>query len=143
MGLRKRLFLKLYVAGLYTADSEASGPELAAADAPMMIRLAIRSDLVTRDKMVEALEDGFAKSTGGNVAPIQAGIDRVIAGLPAELGAGDRIDIVYAPGTGTLMAREGETLATVEGLAFKEALFGIWLSESPVQADLKSGMLGG
>ena len=142
-GVRKRLFLKLYVAALYGGEPGATGPEVAAADAPMMIRIAIRSDLVTRDKMVEALNDGFAKSTGGNTAPVQDGIDLALAGLPDQLGAGDRIDIVYVPGTGTVMAREGETLATVEGLAFKEALFGIWLSDDPVQADLRSAMLGG
>lgn len=142
-GIRKRLFLKLYVAALYGGEDGASGAEIAAADAPMMIRIAIRSDLVTRDKMIDALNDGFAKSTGGDTAPVQDGIDEALAGLPDALGAGDVIDIVYAPDTGTVMAREGEVLATVEGLPFKEALFGIWLADAPVQADLKEAMLGG
>ena len=31
---------------------------------------------------------------------------------------------------------------TVEGLEFKKALFGIWLSEDAVQDDLKEGLLG-
>ena len=108
-----------------------------------MIRIAIRSDLVTRERMVEALTDGFAQSTDGDTAPVQDGIDAALAALPEELGAGDRIDIVYVPGTGTVVAREGKTLASIEGLAFKEALFGIWLSDDPVQKDLKVDMLGG
>jgi len=142
-GIRKRLFLKLYVSALYGGADGASGEAIAAADEPMMIRIAIRSDLVTRERMVEALTDGFARSTDGDTAPVQDGIDAALAALPDELGAGDRIDIVYVPGTGTVVAREGKTLASIEGLAFKEALFGIWLSDDPVQKDLKVDMLGG
>ena len=32
--------------------------------------------------------------------------------------------------------------ATVEGLEFKKAVVGIWLSEDAVQDDLKEGLLG-
>ena len=38
--------------------------------------------------------------------------------------------------------RNGEVKVVVPGLAFKKALFGIWLSDDPVQDDLKEGMLG-
>jgi hypothetical protein len=31
---------------------------------------------------------------------------------------------------------------TIEGLEFKKALIGIWLSADPVDADLKTGLLG-
>ena len=143
-GIRKKLFLKLYVAALYAGESAgATGPAIAAADAPMMVRLVIVSDLVTRERMVEALNEGFAKSTGGNTAPVQAGIDQALAAMPDSLGAGERIDMAYVPGIGLVVVRDGATLATVEGIAFKEALFGIWLSDDPVQANLKRDMLGG
>ena len=107
-----------------------------------MIRLAIRSDLVTREKMVEALEEGFEKSTGGDTASVREGIDALLAAMPESVGEGERYDLIYQPGTGTTLAREGEQLATMEGLAFKAALFGIWLSDDPVQADLKAAMVG-
>ena len=142
-GVRKRLFLKLYVAALYGGAEGADGAAIAAADEPMMIRLAIRSDLVTRDKMIDALNEGFAKSTGGDTAPVQDGIDAMLAAMPEDIDPGDRYDLVYVPGEGTTLAQDGERLASVEGLAFKEALFGIWLSDDPVQADLRSAMVGG
>ena len=141
-GVRTRFLVKLYVAALYTDDATAAGPELAAADAPMAVRIAIRSDLVTRERMVEALYEGFGKSTGGNLAPVRDGIDTALAVMPERLGAGDRIDLVYVPGTGTAVLREGRRLAVVEGLAFKEALFGIWLSDDPVQLQMKRDLLG-
>lgn len=140
-GIRKRLFLKLYVAALYSTV-EGDGAAVASADEAMMIRLAIRSDLVTRSKMVDALKDGFEKSTGGDTAPVQEGIDTMLAAMPDDIDPGDVYDLIYVPGAGTTLIGNGETLADVDGLAFKEALFGIWLSNDPVQPDMREAMLG-
>lgn len=140
-GIRKRLFLKLYVAALYS-ETDGDGAAVAAADEAMMIRLAIRSDLVTRNKMVDALKDGFEKSTGGNTAPVQVGIDTMLAAMPNDIDPGDVYDLVYVPGGGTTLTGNGSTLAEVDGLDFKEALFGIWLSNDPVQLDMREAMLG-
>jgi len=49
----------------------------------------------------------------------------------------------YAPRGGTTVWRDGEPVSVIEGLAFKQALFGIWLSKKPVAGKLKAGMLGG
>lgn len=141
-GVRKRLFLKLYVAALYGGPAGADGPTASAANEPMMIRLAIRSDLVTSRKMIDALKEGFEKSTGGNTAPVQEGIDTMLAAMPDDIDPGDVYDLIYVPDTGSSLVSDGKTLAEVEGLPFKEALFGIWLSDDPVQSDLRKAMLG-
>lgn len=144
-GLRKKLFFKLYVGSLYVEDAMAGGEAatLVEADAPMLIQLNILSELLTRDKMVSALNEGFNKSTGGNVAPIQEQIDVMIDAFDQPILPGDTYVIAYHPDTGTSLLRAGETMATVPGLPFKQALFGIWLSESPAQASLKKAMLAG
>jgi len=144
-GLRKRLFFKLYVGSLYVQNelAGADAQSLIEADAPMLIQLNILSELLTRDKMVDALNEGFSKSTGGNVAPIQAQIDEMINAFDQSIRPGETYRLAYHPDTGTSLLRGGETIATVTGLPFKQALFGIWLSDSPAQASLKKAMLAG
>lgn len=140
-GIRKKLFIKLYVGSLYTAE-KGSAADIVAGDAPMAIRLNLVSDLLTREKMVGALMDGFAKSTGGDLAPIQAGIDQLVSVLPEKFESGTVMTLAYEPGVGTHLMEGDESISVIEGLAFKQALFGIWLSDKPAQESLKKAMLG-
>ncbi len=143
-GIRKKLFLKLYVGSLYL-DNKLKGANAAAiieADAPMLIQLNILSELLTRDKMIKALNDGFSKATGSNTAPIQNEITSMIDALDEPIRPGDTYQLQYTPSSGTSIIRRDETLVVIPGLPFKQALFGIWLSDTPVQGSLKGAMLG-
>jgi len=51
--------------------------------------------------------------------------------------------LAYDPATGTQVSKNGSVVGTVAGLELKQALFGIWLSDNPVQGKLKKAMLGG
>jgi len=140
-GLRKRLFIKLYVGSLYLASPSTDAVGIVAAEESMAIRLNVLSDLLTRDKMLKALNKGFSSSTGGNTAPIQAQIDQMIGLMTEKIRPGDSYTFAYEARVGTRMYRNGEELATIEGLDFKQGLFGIWLSDKPAQASLKKAML--
>jgi len=50
--------------------------------------------------------------------------------------------MAYVPGQGVQVSKNGELKTLVPGLAFKEALFGIWLGKEPADDDLKDDMLG-
>jgi len=141
-GLRDRFFIKLYVAGLYTEAGSGAAEEIRQADAPMAITLDIVSDRVTRDKMIEALNDGFATATGGDTAPVADGMARLQAAMGDTMSAGSSMTFAYEPGIGTRVSRDGTEQAVIEGLPFKQALFGIWLSDRPVDKKVKTGLLG-
>lgn len=143
-GLRKKLFFKLYVGSLYLEESMAGADaqQLVEADAPMMIQLNILSDLLTRDKMVDALNEGFKKSTGDNLSPIQAQIDQMINTFDQPIRPDHTYQIAYDPVNGTSLIRNDQKLSTIPGLPFKQAVFGIWLSDNPAQLSLKNAMLG-
>ena len=141
-GLRKKLFIKLYVGGLYLADASSDASAIIDADESMAILLHIKSGLLTRKKMLAALKDGFKKSTGGNTAPVQAEIDQMIALMQDDIKPGDVYVMSHEPGVGVHLLRNDAELGLMEGLAFKQALFGIWLSDKPAQASLKKAMLG-
>jgi len=131
-GLRTRAVFKLYAAALYTSV-EGDGNAVAAADEPMAMHLHILSKLVTKDKMVAALNDGFKASTGGDTSAIQSDIDAMIAAMTKPLEPGVSYTLSYEPGAGTTMTRNGEDPVVIGGLDFKKALFGIWIGDKPAQ----------
>jgi hypothetical protein len=92
--------------------------------------------------MTEAVLEGFETSTGGNTAPVQADIDRFISVFDDPIKEGDEFSLVYVPGKGVNVLKNGKYQDTIGDLAFKQALFGIWLAETPVDDDLKSELLG-
>jgi len=113
------------------------------ADEPMAIGLWIVTGLISNDRMQKSIEEGFQKSTRGNTAPIREKIDALIDVYAEEIDAGDIFELVYLPGQGLNVYKNGVYTATIAcGLSFKRALFGIWLSDRPVQTSLKRGMLG-
>jgi hypothetical protein len=60
-----------------------------------------------------------------------------------EINDEDVFNIVYVPGKGLDVYKNGAAKATIRsGLTFKRAFFGIWISDRPVQKSLKRGMLG-
>jgi hypothetical protein len=142
-GIRKKMFFKIYVAGLYLPAKNKNGNEIVNADKPVCIRLQITSGVVSSDNMSESIREGFKLSTKGNTAPIQSKIDAFIGTFSKEeIKEGNVFELWYVPGVGVKSYKNGKHVSTVEGLDFKKALFGIWLSDTPVDADLKNGLLG-
>ena len=144
VGIRKRaLFFKLYVAGLYLPKKSKDAAAIMKADEPMSIRLGITSKLITPDKMKEATLAGFMVGTGGKIAPIKPQIDKMLNTFDKGVGPGDVYELINMPGSGVHIVRNGERVEVIRSAAFKEALFGIWLSNTPVQANLRVQLLGG
>lgn len=141
-GLRKKFFVKVYAGGLYLAEPSGDAEAVIAADAPMAIRMHFIYDGVEAEKLVEAWNEGFAAATGGNTAPIQAGIDKFNGFFSQEAKAGDVFDILYNPDQGVRVYRGERLLGAIPGLDFKQALFAIWLGKEPADDGLKEGMLG-
>ncbi len=141
-GVREKLWIDLYAAGLYLQEKSSNAKAILEADKPMSVKLHIVSSLINSKKMISAIEDGFENSTNGNVKPYREKIDQFIAFFKEEIKKGDIYDITYQPGKGVVSYKNGQEKGTVKGKDFKEALFGIWLSNRPADDDLKEGMLG-
>lgn len=140
-GMREKLWFDLYVGALYLEQKTQDGPGTAKLDKPMAVKMHIVSSLINKDNMTEAIMEGFEKSTDGNVAPIKSRIDQLLVAFDQEIVPGDIFDLVYQPGTGVTLLKNGKVLTVVTGLDFKQALFGIWLGNNPVDKGLKKGML--
>ncbi len=141
-GIRKKFFIKLYVSALYLQDKSNNAVAIIEGDAPMAIRLSIISSLINSKKMEKATREGFENSTHGNTEPVKAEIEQFIEVFRKPVSEGDVYDLVYTPAKGTEVIKNEHLITTVEGLDFKKALFGIWLSDRPAHNNLKGMMLG-
>ncbi len=142
-GIRKKLFFKLYVGGLYLSEKSTDASAIINADKPMAVKLQITSSMISSENMSEAITEGFEASTGGNTAPLKAKIDEFVNTFKKdEIVEGNVFDIVYVPGKGVESYKNGKLQGTIEGMDFKKALFGIWLGSKPADEDLKKAMLG-
>ena len=141
-GVRTKLFFDIYVGGLYLKEKSQDSKAIIEADEPMAIRLHIVSSMLTSKKMEKATREGFAKATGGNIEPIKIQIDEFCSVFKKEIKEDDSYDLIYVPGKGVEVYINGEYASVTEGLAFKKALFGIYLSDKPAQKSLKKAMLG-
>ncbi len=142
-GERQKYFLDLYVAGLYLTEPNNQSKTVIDADAPMAIRIVITSKLVSQEKFLASLQEGFQKSTRGNVEPIRVEIQEFRKCFAEEIARGDVFDLVYLPDQGVVVFKGGKRKGTAASLPFKRALFGIWLSDRPADAKLKQALLGG
>jgi len=141
-GIREKLWLDLYVGGLYLTNKSSNANEILNSNEAMAVKLHIVSKLVSSSKMIDAVEEGFENSTNGKVGPLQSKINQFIGFFKEEIKKGDVFDITYQPGKGVVSYKNGEEKGTIKGADFKKALFGIWLSNRPADDDLKEGMLG-
>lgn len=140
-GVREKLWIDLYAAGLYLNEKSSEANTVLNAEKPMAIKLHIVSRLISSDKMISAVTEGFEKSTNGNTAPIQKEIDTLISFFKEDIKENDVFDLVYLPSKGVVAYKNGEEKGIVPGKEFKKALFGIWLSNNPADDDLREQML--
>lgn len=143
-GIRTKFMMDIYAGGLYLEAKSSDAAAIIAADKPMAIKLHMVSGMITSEKMTEATMEGFENTTGGNTAPLKEHIDAFLAVFKEPIAEGDVFDIMYLPGKGLKINKNGQFKGTVDGgLQFKQAVFGIWLGDKPADKKLKKGMLGG
>ena len=142
VGLRSKLFIKLYVASLYLTEKSKDADKIIVDSSPMAIRLAITSKLISVEKMKKATLEGFTKTTKGKITPIKPQIDQLLATFDKGVKPGDIYEFINMPGSGVHVLRNGIKVTQIGSQAFKQALFGIWLSKTPVQSSLKGQLLG-
>ena len=92
--------------------------------------------------MKKAINEGFVKSTNNNTQPIDNQISQFMGTLNEAIETGDVYEFIYLPESGLDILRNSELIDNIEGLEFKKAFFGIWLSDNPVQKSLIKAMLG-
>lgn len=138
MGLRTKMFMKIYVGGLYVEKKTGDANAVIQADATKRVVLQFIYGEVTRDQMVESFSEGFKGNAPG---AIQSQVDQFLKAIET-MKKGEQLVATYVPGTGTTLTIRGKDKLTIAGLPFAQALFSVWLGPKPPTSDLKNGMLG-
>lgn len=142
-GKRSKYLMSVYESGLYLREPNTDAEKVVEGDELMAIRVKITSSLVGREKLVASLEEGLEASTDGKTEAIARETEQFLECLQDEVAKDDMFDFVYVPNKGLFIMKNGKHKGTVEGLEFKQAFFGIWLSDKPVDKALKQAMLSG
>jgi len=143
IGIREKLWIDLYVAGLYLETKTKDANTVINGNKNMLLKLNIVSGLISSEKMSNAVEEGFETATDGKTESLRTRIDLFKAiFLKDEIKKGVVFDIYYIPGKGTVVYTDSKLQATIKGLDFKKALFAIWLGEDPADDHLKEDLLG-
>lgn len=141
-GIREKLWMDMYVGGLYLTTKSSDAKTVIDKDEAMAIKLHIVSSLITNEKMEAACKEGFEKSTGGKTAPLADKIEKFVQVFREGIAVDDVYNMIYTTAGGTKIYKNKALKVTIAGLDFKQALFGIWLCDEPADSDLKEGMLG-
>lgn len=141
-GIREKWWIDLYVGSLYLPQKSKNGTEVVNSSETAAIKLDVVSGMISSEKMMGALDEGFEKSTNNNVAPLKDKIEKFKTFFKDKFKKGDSFTIANVSGTGIVVYKNGTKKGSIEGLDFKKALFGIWLSNNPADKDLKKSMLG-
>lgn len=141
-GIRSKFFMKLYVGSLYAAKPGLDAEAVVAGDTISAVRLNILSGMITSERMIETIEEGFDKASDGNVAPLRQRLDSFVAVFDQKIEVGDQFTLVALPGKGVEAYKNGELLTVVEGDDFRQTLLAIWLGNDPADDGLKDDMMG-
>jgi hypothetical protein len=144
-GLRKKLFFKVYAAGLYLPQRADTVPAVLAASGPRRMAIVTLRDLGAR-QFTDALQEGLEKNlSDAELAALQPAITRFSTALQTvgEAREGTPIQIDFTPEVGTMLTVSGQPVGDpIVGKAFYDALLRVWIGDHPAQDDLKKALLG-
>jgi hypothetical protein len=144
-GLNKRLFFKVYVAGLYLTEKRKSTAAVFALPGPKRVSITLMRNLPAR-KLVDALRDNIRDNSSREEQQALKGRVGELAASLLALRQGKKGDVItfdWLPDAGTLVALNGEaTGSPIPGADFYRALLKVWLGDRPVSAGLKKALLG-
>ncbi len=143
-GLRRILYMNLYVAALYLPERRHDTQDILNRDTPRSFQLTLLRDVSTQQNL-DVLKDGLiANNSPDEIEAIQQEVDNFLAYIRGlrEVPAGTAIQLNYMPGIGTRVSVNGRFLGTIPGEAFNRAMLRIWLGNDPAEGNLKRALLG-
>ncbi|MEG2101285.1 MULTISPECIES: chalcone isomerase family protein [Flavobacterium] len=142
-GGRSKMWLEVYVQALYLSQLSQDPQFIIDSDTEMAIRIEITSSMVSSNKLTKAMNTGFEKSAGSNLEQLRPRIEQFKTYLSDAITEKDVFILFYNPLDQTINVYKNEVLkGKIQGFDFKKALFGIWLSDKPVDETLKKHLLG-
>ena len=142
-GVRKKFFVKVYVAGLYLPRQQKTTEAIVGMPGPKRVRMHFLYKEVDREKLVKGWQEGFEKNLDSNsfkqIGPRLTKFNQLFRSMRRD----EVIDLDYLPEEGTRVLFNGELQGKIEGADFYAALLKVWLGDSPADSNLKTELLAG
>ncbi len=142
-GVRDKMWVNLYVQALYLTEPTNDPEKILNSEQTIATRLHITSSLVTKKKLIQAIDEGITKSYKGDLSLIRERLDTFMSFFETQLEKEGYADMVYSENSKTTAVYINKKfIGEVPGKDFRKALFGIWLEENCVDRTLKKRLLG-
>ncbi|CAM3682729.1 chalcone isomerase family protein [Flavobacterium chungbukense] len=142
-GGRSKMWMEVYVQALYLSQLTQDPQFIIDSDTEMAIRIEITSSMVSSSKLTKAMNTGFEKSAGAQLEQLRPRIEQLKSYLSDAITEKDVFVLAYNPLDQNVYVSKNEVIkGKIPGFDFKKALFGIWLSDKPVDETLKKHLLG-
>ncbi|HVC21493.1 MAG TPA: chalcone isomerase family protein [Vicinamibacterales bacterium] len=143
LGLRTKLWFKIYVGGLYLPQKSHSPAEILKADEPREMISHFLWD-VSKGQVCTAFLDGL-KDNVPNAPPDVHKNFTQLCNWMEPLSSGSSMRLIYVPGEGTRVEVNGQVKGTLPGKATADAMLAAWIGPDPGpgSAKFKTGLLGG
>lgn len=143
-GVRVKVIVDVYAAGLYVGKRDASVQALLSQPGAKSMQIVLLRDLTGED-FADAMIKGFNQNNSeAEVSRFQSRLDELRKTMVAfgTVKKGTSIQLNYVPGSGIRTLVEGAQKGPdIQGEDFYAALLKIWLGTKPVDSDLKAGLL--
>ena len=141
-GIRDKMWINLYVQALYLTEKTDDPKKILESDETIATRLYVTSSLVTREKLIKAIEEGIEKSYQSELEPLRERMNKFMSFFESVTEKG-YVEFVYSKeDVKTYVFINDKLTGEIEGLDFRKALFGIWLEDRCVDRTLKKRLLG-
>ena len=141
-GVRSKFFVEVYVAALYLPKRSQSVSDILAMPGPKRVSMHFLHDEVSKEKLVDAWEEGFQKNQSEESMKTLAPRLDQFNELFQTVHKGDIITLDYMPDDGTTVSINGTEKGKIPGADFYRAVLEVWLGEDPVNTDLKRALVG-
>lgn len=139
-GLRKKLFIKVYIGSLY-ADKRLTSAAAALSDSgDKLIRMNFLHSKVGKEKIIEAFSEGFSNNSPDLFG--SAEVKKFLGLFTADFMRGDVVDLTLAANGNVSASQNGKLLGTVTSAKLARGVLAIYLGDKPADESLKKGMLG-
>jgi len=140
-GVRKKLFIKVYVGALYLPAKQSDAAAILAADTPRQMAMHFVFN-VGRRKIAEAWEEGLEANTPNALAEVKNAF-KTLASWMEDMKSSQSIVLTYVPGTGTTVTVNGKVKGTLPGKATADAILATWIGPKPGPgSSFKDAVLG-
>jgi len=144
-GVRTKVIIDVYAAGLYVAKKETSVQALLSQPGAKSVQIGLLMNL-SGEEFASAMIKGFkANNSEADVAKYQAQLEdlKKLMLSVGEARKGSKIQINFVPGAGTRVLFNGQQKGhDIAGDDFYQALLKIWLGDDPVDSSLKKALVG-